>query len=480
MSTTKSTFYEITLAPEGPSGPVGQIRLEELAGTYALILEGPTALASDITLTFPTTSGNTGDALLTNGTGELYWGPASTGPTGPTGLGETGPTGLDGATGITGDTGDIGPTGPTGLGDTGPAGLKGDTGDTGPQGNPGQSTSYFTYQANTTTITPPPGNGFVIWDNATQSSATNITISHLTTANVDVDIFLALLGVSDTLIIQDQTNSNDYQRWLVSGPITIVSNTYVTVPVTIADVLEPFYSFTNNEDLIVAIQVNGPTGPVGPQGATGPTGNTGPTGETGPTGVTGPTGLGDTGPTGETGPTGATGPTGSAATGDTGPTGETGPTGPTGYTGPTGGTGPTGNTGTTGTTGPTGFTGPVGPPNGVTTYYLPFDFVGVPGSNEVLGRLVIAVAATLTSGYAYCSTYSFSTNTTLTIQQGVYSAGVLTYTNVGSITYVAGSYQGTVAVTATLAAGNVVRVVNQVTPNQSFASPFFSLVGNYL
>lgn len=104
-------------------------------------------------------NGTPGQALLTTGSGAVYWGPASgptglTGPTGPTGLtGPTGPTGTaatlsvgtttTGAAGSSatvnnsgnssvavinftiprGDTGLTGPTGPTGpLGPTGPAG----------------------------------------------------------------------------------------------------------------------------------------------------------------------------------------------------------------------------------------------------------------------------------------------------------------------------------------------------------------------
>jgi len=220
---------------------------------------------------------------------------------------------LDGAVGTPG------PTGP--IGDTGATGPTGSQGPTGPQGQTGESSSYFQYKANTTIYTGDPGNGYVIWDNATQTSATQINIDHLTDTNVDVDIFLALLKPGDFVTIQSQANSNNYQQWIVSAPITVIPNARVEVPVTLS---ASTYSFANDDLLIVVIQVLGPQGPTGPTGPTGVTGSTGPTGNngaTGPTGATGPQGL-----QGTTGPTGPTGPTGTP--GVTGPTGSTGPQGP--------------------------------------------------------------------------------------------------------------------------------------------------------
>jgi hypothetical protein len=160
---------------------------------------------------------------------------------------------------------------------------------------------------------------------------------------------LALLSTNDILIIQDKTNSANYQKWEVSGAITIVANDYVQVPVTlITSAGTGSTGFSNNTAVILAIVSAGVIGPTGPIGATGPTGPIGATGPTGPIGATGPTGpqgiQGDVGPTGATGPVGATGPIG--ATGPTGPIGATGATGPIGATGPTGATGPSGSNAT--------------------------------------------------------------------------------------------------------------------------------------
>ena len=180
--------------------------------------------------------------------------------------------------------------------------------------------------ADTTATSGNPGNGDLLWNNATQISATQLNISHINADGVDVDIFLALIKTNDLIIVQDQSNSANFQKWTVSATPTIQTG-YVQVPVTLTTSGGTgTTNFANNHAIIVAIISTGIVGPTGPIGATGPTGPVGATGATGPTGTTGLTGP--TGPTGATGPAGATGPTG--VTGATGPTGLTGPTGATG------------------------------------------------------------------------------------------------------------------------------------------------------
>ncbi len=237
----------------------------------------------------------------------------------------------------------------------GPSGVTGARGPTGPQGNPGQSTSYFEYEANTGALTGEPTAGHILWNNATQTAATLLTISHLTSAGIDVDIFLSLLNAADVIIVQDASNSDNYQKWEITAPINVVPNDYIEVPVSMLE-FAGTAQFINNQSIIVAITYTGAPGPTGPTGTGGATGVTGPTGAVGNTGATGPTGT--VGETGVTGPTGAVGNTG--ATGPTGAVGNTGATGPTGAVGSTGATGPTGTVGETGVTGPTGTTGPAG------------------------------------------------------------------------------------------------------------------------
>jgi hypothetical protein len=191
----------------------------------------------------------------------------------------------------------------------------------------------------------------LLWNNATQISATQININHLNDDGVDIDIFLALIKTSDVIFVQDKNNSGNYQKWTVSATPTMQVD-YIEIPVTLSTSAGTgTTNFSNNHPIIVAIIS---TGIVGPTGATGPIGATG---ATGPQGVTGNAGA--TGATGPTGPIGATGPQG--VTGDVGPTGVIGASGPIGATGPVGATGPIGATGPAGTDGVTGPTGPTGP-----------------------------------------------------------------------------------------------------------------------
>ena len=146
----------------------------------------------------------------------------------------------------------------------------GATGPTGPAGADGVSISYYKYNARTNTQTAPPANHQIIWNNATQINSTILYIDHLTRDNIDIDVFLALITTGDNLIIQDDNNSNNYQKWLVSGTTTITPNDYISVPVTY---VAGGYTFSNGQDIILAPLSIGIQGPQGPQGATGATGS---------------------------------------------------------------------------------------------------------------------------------------------------------------------------------------------------------------
>jgi hypothetical protein len=208
-------------------------------------------------------------------------------------------------------------------------------GPTGATGADGGSANYYDYKADTSATTGDPGTGDLLWNNATQISATQININHINSDGIDVDIFLGLIKTNDVIIVQDANNSNNFQKWTVSATPTMQTN-YVEVPVTLTSSAGTgTTNFANNHALIVAIISTGIVGPTGPIGATGPTGATGPVGATGSTGPSGPTGA--TGPSGADstvpGPTGATGPAGTnGATGPTGPTGATGASGPSDFT----------------------------------------------------------------------------------------------------------------------------------------------------
>jgi hypothetical protein len=282
-------------------------------------ITGPTGPIGNTGSTGPSGSlGPTGPQGPTGSTGIQ----GVTGFTGPTSIGPTGPTGSQGPTGETGPSGSIGPQGP--QGEIGPTGNDGATGATGPGG---VSTTYFQYKANTTSNSGDPGSNYILWDNNDQTQAKQINISHIDATNIDVDLFLALIKLNDTVILQDPTDSNRYQKFLVDD-IPTISTGYIQVPISPTDITHSF----NNDDPVSLFLLS--SGIAGPQGATGQTGPRGATGQTGPQGE-----IGQTGPQGITGSTGNTGPTGSAGLDSTVP----GPTGPTGIQGATGATGPAGN-----------------------------------------------------------------------------------------------------------------------------------------
>ena len=120
----------------------------------------------------------------------------------------------------------------SGSGPTGPTGPQGNTGATGAQGEPGQSSNYYSYKVHTTTQTPPTGNGEIRYNNATQTSSTILYLDHLDNNGDDIDIFLSLLKQNDNLIIQDASDSNNYQTWRINSAPTVILNDYTSIPVT--------------------------------------------------------------------------------------------------------------------------------------------------------------------------------------------------------------------------------------------------------
>jgi collagen type VII alpha len=341
-------------------------------------------------------TGATGAAGINGATG-LTGATGAAGTNGATGLtGATGTAGSNGATGATGANGANGSTGATGVTGATGIGSTGATGPTGATGAQGTSTSLFLYKANTGATSGYPGNGDLLWNNGTQISATQINISHLTDDGIDIDVFLSLIDQTETILLQDQNNSANYQKFTVNGTPTNVNpgaaNSYWAVPVIIATSGGTgTTNFANNHQLFLAI-VNGVAGATGPQGSTGATGAQGSTGAQGATGTAGTNGTqGATGVTGATGTAGVNGATGlTGATGTAGTNGATGATGANGVAGATGLTGATGAAGVNGATGLTGATGTAGT-NGTQ---------GATGANGVTGAtgLTGATGAAGTNG----------------------------------------------------------------------------------
>jgi hypothetical protein len=181
-----------------------------------------------------------------------------------------------GATGSTGVQGDVGATGSTGVqGDVGATGVQGAT------GIAGQSATFYNYQADANQISGVPTTGHLFWNNASQVSATSITLSHIDSLGNDIDVFFPLFKTGDTFIIQDQNNSNNFQTWEISATPTIVLNSYISIPSTlVTSAGTGTTGFANNHQLIFAIVSSGLVGATGATGATGVQGSTGATGVT--------------------------------------------------------------------------------------------------------------------------------------------------------------------------------------------------------
>ena len=316
-------------------------------------------------------SGSTG---LTGATG-IDGATGIQGASGSTGIigasGVNGSTGVQGATGIQGIQGASGATGFQGASGATGIGATGFTGATGTQGPAGQSSSYYDYVAKTGQQSGDPGSGHINWNNATLLSSTQLQISHLTSAGVDVDIFLAIVNLNDIFVIQEADDSTRFQKWQVNGTPTIISESYVEFPVILLD--SGGTTIANNDEIILAIvstPVDGATGvqgasgvgATGPQGVQGASGSTGIQGASGSTGLTGATGVqGIQGASGSIGLTGATGIQGTTgAQGIQGASGATGTQGIQGIQGASGATGPQGVQGIQGVVGASGATGSKG------------------------------------------------------------------------------------------------------------------------
>ena len=125
-------------------------------------------------------------------------------------------------------------------------------GEAGTNGTNGGSTSAWQYKAKTNATSGYPTDGYLLWNNATQTSATSILVSHLTDDNTDIELFLSFFVINQKIFIQDRDDSSKNQVWLISGTPTVTgantSTAYYTFPVTL--VSSAGGAFTNNHSLL--------------------------------------------------------------------------------------------------------------------------------------------------------------------------------------------------------------------------------------
>lgn len=232
-----------------------------------------------LTFTLPEADGNAGQALVTDGSGNLTFGlslmgaTGATGPQGATGAqGPTGSTGLQGATGATGAgiQGIQGPTGSTGsigsTGSTGPQGATGATGanstvpgpagSTGPQGATGP-------QGSTGPQGPQGVTGSV--SNTFRYTSGEVMSASFSGTTLQYAVSLGTFTSSYTVNIESQ----DPRDWTIKDKtisgFTIVSNS--TSPLSNTVLWNAIENTPNSLGAFI-----GPQGPQGIQGATGATG----------------------------------------------------------------------------------------------------------------------------------------------------------------------------------------------------------------
>jgi hypothetical protein len=131
----------------------------------------------------------------------------------------------------------------------------------------------FQYFAETTITSGDPTAGYLLWNNSTQTSATQINVSHLTDTDIDVDLFLALLTTGQRITVQDQNASANFQTWYITSPPTNTNpgtaNSYWSIPVSlVASGGTGTTGFADNHPLFLAV-VSGVVGPTGPTGGGG-------------------------------------------------------------------------------------------------------------------------------------------------------------------------------------------------------------------
>lgn len=133
-----------------------------------------------------------------------------------------------------------------------PTGARGADGAAGTNGTNGGSTNAWRYKAKTNATSGYPTDGYLLWNNATQTSATSILVSHLTDDDTDIELFLSFFVINQKIFIQNRDDSSQNQIWQITGTPTVTgantSTAYYTFPVTL--VSSAGAAFTNNHSIL--------------------------------------------------------------------------------------------------------------------------------------------------------------------------------------------------------------------------------------
>lgn len=339
-------------ATSGSSSSSGSSGTSSTSGSSGTSGSSSTAGSSGIdgTSGSSSTSGSSGSSSSSGSS-------ATSGSSGSSGTSST--SGSSGSSSTAGSSGTSGSSGSSGSsatsGSSGSSGSSSTSGSSGTSGINGQSTSLYRYLAKTTATSGNPNAGYVIWDNAAQISASNLIINMTTVDSIDIDLFLSLIANGQTIVVQDQASSDNFQTWLVNATPTQTiagggTNNYWTIPVTYLNSGGTGSSnFANNLPIFIAIfsaqgssGVDGTSGSSGFSGTSGSSASSGSSGSSSSSGSSGESGTsgssassGSSGADGTPGVIGTSGTSGSSATVAIGGTVTSGTTGSVLFINPT-------------------------------------------------------------------------------------------------------------------------------------------------
>lgn len=97
--------------------------------------------------------------------------------------------------------------------------------------NSGNSNFYLFNSSST--VTASPSSGQITYDDAKQSNATNIYISHITDDNIDIEVFYKQLSILNDVYIQDRNDSQNNIQYNIRANPTITLNNKIEIPVLV-------------------------------------------------------------------------------------------------------------------------------------------------------------------------------------------------------------------------------------------------------
>jgi len=120
--------------------------------------------------------------------------------------------------------------------------------------NSGNS-NFYLYRSDTSqSITP--ANGNITYNNATQSNATIIYISHLTRDAIDIEVFFKQISSLSEVYIQDQNLSESFLQFNVIGTPTITATQKVAVPVSLRTAGVGITGFPDGHQVLLSFFTN--------------------------------------------------------------------------------------------------------------------------------------------------------------------------------------------------------------------------------